>query len=75
MKAILEFNLPEEQSEFELASNANKYYSILWELDQHLRSKIKYADENTPDLFIETLQMVRDHFWELIEENKIDLDR
>jgi len=42
MKAILKFKLPDEQSEFDLANNAGKMYSILWDFDQWLRSEIKY---------------------------------
>lgn len=44
MKAILEFDLPEDNSEFRNAVNANGMFSVLWDLDQHLRSKIKHGD-------------------------------
>lgn len=36
MKAILEFNLPEDQSEFELASKAGKMHSALWDIAQEV---------------------------------------
>lgn len=44
MKAILEFNLPEESDNFETASNATKYRAILSDLYGWLRSKTKYED-------------------------------
>jgi len=44
MKGILEFNLPEDQGEFEIACKGGKYFSALHELDNYLRSKIKYSE-------------------------------
>jgi hypothetical protein len=44
MKAILEFDLPEDKTDFEAAINGHKYKSAHWELDQLLRSEIKYKD-------------------------------
>jgi hypothetical protein len=73
-KAILEFNLPEEQDEFELASNTGKYYSVLWDLDQYMRNKIKYTSDDTPELYREAIQMVRDEFWRLMDDHNIKLD-
>jgi len=46
MKAILEFNLPEDQIEFDLASNAANMHDALWEMDQWLRSQTKYAPDD-----------------------------
>lgn len=43
-KAILEFNLPEETIEHRLAVNAGNYYSVLWDIDQYLRGKLKHGD-------------------------------
>lgn len=36
MKGKLEFDLPEEREEFELAVNAGKYSSLLWEIEQQV---------------------------------------
>jgi len=74
-KAILEFNLPEEQDEFETATNAGKYYSILWNLDQYLRNSIKYASDEMPQADIDTFQLVRDELWQLIDEQNLNLDK
>ena len=77
MEAILKFNLtePEDHEEFELANNARKYYSVLWDLDQYLRNKTKYADEHTPELFTEAMHLVRDEFWKLMNEHNLDLNK
>lgn len=44
MKAILEFNLPEEQDEYDWAVNGPTYKLALEELDAWLRSVIKYDE-------------------------------
>jgi hypothetical protein len=43
MKAILEFNLPEEIAEFWDHANGPKYRDACTELDRFLRGKLKYA--------------------------------
>ena len=44
MEAILKFNLPEEQNEFDNAVNGAKWSLVAWELDQYLRKKMKYGE-------------------------------
>jgi hypothetical protein len=67
MKAILEFELPEDNQDFRLATKASAMYSTLWELDQFLRAEIKYAGR-------EQLDEVRDKLRELMNNNHIDFD-
>jgi molecular chaperone GrpE (heat shock protein) len=74
-KGILEFNLPEEQDEFELANNAGKYYSVIWDIDQYMRNQIKYASDDTPELYREIIQMVRDELYNILETNNLNLDK
>lgn len=45
MKAILKFQLPDEQSEFKDAQDGTKLRCLLWELDQHLRNEIKHNNK------------------------------
>ena len=47
MKAILECNLPEEQSEHKLALDGSKWMAVCHELDQWLRSLEKHEDRHT----------------------------
>jgi Rad3-related DNA helicase len=44
-RATLTFRLPEEQVEFETACQAAAAKSLLWDLDQHCRSVLKYEPE------------------------------
>ena len=67
MKAILEFNLPEDNQEFELHTKALKMYSTLWDFDVWLRSEIKYNNQ-------EQYEPVRDKLRELMSDNRIDFD-
>ena len=71
MKAKLEFNLPEENEEFQVAVDGWRYKSIIWELDSFLRSKLKY--ENLQEKEYEIFDKVRSHLWELIKEENITI--
>ena len=44
MKAILEFNLPEDEEEFDAASKGMDWAIVAWDVDQLLRNKLKYGD-------------------------------
>jgi hypothetical protein len=74
MKAILEFNLPEDNQEFELATKGFKFWSVLWELDQSLRAKTKYAPDNLPQDKYDAYQEIRDELRELMSDNNVNFD-
>jgi hypothetical protein len=74
MKAILEFNLPEDNQDFQLASNAMKFWSVLYELDQDLRSKTKYASDDLPQDKYDAYEEIRDNLYELMRNENISLD-
>lgn len=74
MKAILEFNLPDDRQDFELASNAMKFWSVLYELDQELRTKTKYAPDDLPQDKYDAYQEVRELLHDLMREENIGLD-
>ena len=75
MEAILKFNLPEDHVEFELAVNASKMYSVLWEMDQWLRAQYKYMpdSEYSEDKY-NTFEKCRDHLREIMVENGLNFD-
>jgi hypothetical protein len=73
MKAILEFNLPEDQIDFDLAVKGTKYYSALWEMDQWLRSQIKYNDKLTDEQHA-VYQVCRDELRECMDENGVSFN-
>lgn len=71
MEAILKFNLPEEQVEFNLAINGSNWSHIVWKLDQDLRGKIKYSESIT-DEQREIYQEVRDMIQGFMDEQNVD---
>ena len=54
MKAILEFNLPEDTEEFAVATKAMDWSLLAWDIDQFIRNKIKYDQDRDG-----VLQLVR----------------
>jgi len=74
MKAILEFNLPDDSGEFRLASTASGLYNTLWEMDQWLRSQYKYmSDEEYSEDKYETYEKCREQLREIMFENGLNL--
>ena len=74
MKATLEFNLPENQQEYNLANNALNFWRVLYELDKDLRTKTKYAEDNLPQDKYDAYQEIRDMLHELMTDNNVSLD-
>lgn len=72
MKAILEFNLPEEQEEFRIASNAMNYRMALTDFDNYLRAKLKYEVIPNVELY-DTLSEVRQKLNEICQENEVPI--
>jgi len=75
MKATLEFNLPEDHIEFEMAVNGSKMHSVLWEMDQWLRAQYKYMPdtEYSKDKY-DTFEKCRDQLREIMFENGVKFD-
>ena len=74
MKAILEFNLPEDQQDFDLATKGLKFWSVLYDLDQSLRTKTKYAPDSLPQDKYDAYQEMREELRELMSNNDISFD-
>jgi len=75
MKAILEFNLPEDSHKFKIATQGESMYSVLWEMDQWLRAQYKYMpdSEYSEDKY-EAYEKARNKLHEFMVENNIRLD-
>lgn len=43
-KAILEFELPEDQGDFDAAIYGREAISVLWDIDQRLRGLLKHGE-------------------------------
>jgi hypothetical protein len=71
MKAILEFNLPEDQREFEIANQSKDMLCIIGNLEDTLRSYLKYGHQfKTPE---EALQAIRTRLHEEINIRRVNI--
>ena len=71
MKAILEFNLPEDQEYFDMAIKGREMAYALNDIRNYLRSRVKY--EEMPAEKWETCDEIYQEFFRLIEQNNIKL--
>jgi hypothetical protein len=73
MKATIEYNLPDDQFEFDNAVKSNKMWYALTEIKDELRTIRKYEDlkENQ----FEMVERIRENFHEILSDNEINLDR
>jgi hypothetical protein len=72
MKAVFEFDLPEDQHKYEVMSQAQKTQSFLWEFSQQLRSWYKYG--HTFKDADDALNKIRDEFYRLLNEHEVNID-
>lgn len=70
MKATFEFNLPEEQSEFDIFCNAQNMCSAIGELDTELRAAVKYG--SCPEWDTETTMVIRDKLHQILKDNDVE---
>ena len=72
MKATFEFDLPEDQREYEIMSKSLKTQSFLWEFSEQLRAWYKYhhdfKDAN------DALSKIREEFYRLVNIHKVNID-
>ena len=73
MKATIEYNLPDDQFEFESAVKSMKMFFALTEIKDELRSIWKY--EELKENQFEMVERIREKFFEILQENEINLDK
>ena len=74
MKAIIEFELPEDRDEYEMTNNASKMYLALWDIKQLFRSKLKYNSDGLNDEQLEQWEAMQGDFFEILDNNDFKLD-
>lgn len=70
-KVIFEFDSVEESNEIRTALDGVKWLSVVWDLDQYLRNKVKHCLDNEDP---EAYQAVRDKLHSLLQESNLNLD-
>ena len=69
MKAILEFNLPDDQTEFDMAVKAGTAFAALNEFGTYLRNSIKHG--NLQDEWSAAFEEVRKAFFSTINDHEL----
>ena len=72
MNATLNFDLPEDDEQFAVASKARELYFCLCEMDEWLRGKIKHGDY-TEEAY-DALQEARDELNNIMRDNDVFTD-
>ena len=71
MKAQLEFNLPEDEEQFNAASKAMDWALLAWDIDQQCRDWMKYDNQNF-EAVEDVLQGVRDRIHDAMIEKGVN---
>jgi len=73
MNATLNFNLPEDDREFRMATTGKSMLTVLRELDEWLRSKTKYAPDSMSQDKMDAYELSRERLYQLLNHYNIDL--
>lgn len=84
MKTILEFNLPEDKPDLDLALQASSMHRALWDMEHEVfRKAVKYnASSNEklqellqqhPEVTMQVVETIREIFFDLLKENDLDI--
>jgi len=71
MKATLEYNLPEDQHEYDLANSAGAMYNALFEIKDELRRLHKYGELKEGQW--EIVDKIYQQFHDILIDNRIQL--
>jgi len=72
-KAILEFDLPEENAEWEKALRAGRSERALHDIYKYLKSTTKHPPEDMPADVYRAYEDVYSKFWEILRDNEVDI--
>ena len=73
MKATIEFNLPEDKYEYDLANKSSSLLSCIIELEMEIKRLNKYEDLKKNQL--EIVEKIRVNFYEILQNNEINLTK
>ena len=77
MKAILEFDFNSDnfdRTEFDDAINGGKWKMAMWDLDQELRARSKYASDKDDPNVVEAYYKLRDEIREIMNGYNLSFD-
>ena len=68
----IEFDTVEDKEEMEMCLNGSKWYLVAWELDQYMRSRLKYS-ELSEEVYKE-LDAAREKLHEIMRHDGLKFD-
>ena len=71
-KVIIEFDTQEDNDELTMCINGIKWYSLAWEIDQYMRSRLKYS-ELSEEVYKE-LDAAREKLHEIMRHDGLRFD-
>jgi hypothetical protein len=71
-EAILKFHLPKEEYEFQLSINGRKYYAVIKDFENFLRSKYKYSELSENEMTL--IQSIRNELYAIADRYEANLD-
>ena len=74
MKVKFEFQLPEDQEEYQYVVDAEKMYGALYDIKQLIRSKLKYNPDGLTDIELKQWEFIQDEFYCILSEHNLKLD-
>jgi hypothetical protein len=72
MKAKFEFDLPEDQHEYDVMNQASKMQRVLWDLSEALRTWEKYGDPFTDAR--DAVVKIREEFYRILNNYEVNID-
>jgi hypothetical protein len=76
MKAILEYNLPEDRQDFDFATQGSDWWNVCYAMNQWLRQQYKHMpDEEYSEDKYDTYVKCREKLLQLITENNLNIDQ
>ena len=73
MKATLEFDLPDNQHDFDCAIDGAKWMSAMWDLNDWLRSQTKYPLDTMSDDTHQAFEDARAKLYEILNDEGLKL--
>jgi len=71
-KVTFTFNLPDEENEYKVMSQAQNSQRMLWDFSQQLRAWYKYGHQfKDAD---DALDKIREEFYRLLNDHQVDID-
>mgnify|MGYP001026035222 FL=1 len=74
MKAILEFNLPEDKEDFDFAVRGLDWSIVCWNMDQWLRGQIKHAPDSMSDDTYKAFEQCREQLRQFVSDYNLNLE-